>query len=107
MTRIDLTITKGTSQMITIHEKIGLARLFGEQVQAALSATEFRAAVDANKSDGPDSTVCHTHDYCDANMLMLAAWQEFFGGEPDVSSEEDTAIWNDAWSIAKAAEFFA
>ena len=92
---------------ITIHEKIGLAKLFGEKVQEALSVAEFRAAVDANKSEGPQSGVCHTHDYCDANMLMAAAWQEFFGSEPDVSKEEDTLIWNDAWEIAKAADFFA
>ena len=93
--------------MITINEKIGLAKVFGEKVQEALTTTEFRAAVDANKSDEPNSPVCHTHDYCDANMLMHAAWLDFFGQEPDVSSDDDTLIWNEAWSIAKAADFFA
>lgn len=92
---------------ITIHEKIGLAKLFGEKVQWALSVTEFREAIDRNKAEGPQSIVCHTHDFCDANMLMLEAWEEFFGGEPDVSSEEDAAIINEAWAIAKAADFFA
>lgn len=92
---------------ITIHEKIGLAKLFAEKVQEALSRNDLREAIDRNKSEGPQSIVCHTHDFCEANMLMLEAWEEFFGGEPDSASEEDAAIINEAWAIAKAADFFA
>ena len=92
---------------ISIEEKIGLAQVFSEKVQETLTAAQFREAVYLNKVDGPHSPVCHTHDYCDANMLMAAAWEDFFGQAPDVASEADAAIWNEAWAIAKAADFFA
>jgi len=95
---------------VSIHDKIGLAKLFGEQVQAALSPTQFRAMVDANKADDPLSPVCHSHDYCDANVLMGAAWLDMFGSEfpfADDAADSDMELWNDAWAIAKAADFFA
>lgn len=90
----------------SIHEKIGLAQIFGEKVQA-LPRDVFAQIIDRNKADGPESNVCHTHDFCDANMLMLEAWQEMFGDAPDLDNDDHLAAWNDAWAIAKAAGFFA
>lgn len=96
--------------MTTIHEKIGLARIFGEKVQEALTVGQFRAMIDRNKTQDPLSPVCHSHDFCDANVLMGDAWQEMFG-QPfpmaDDATETEMEIWNDAWAIAKAADFFA
>lgn len=94
----------------TINDTIKLARAFGEQIQGALSVTEFRAMIDANKAEGWDGPVCHTHDYCDANVYMEAAFVEAMGREPALLDEEidaDNELWNDAWVVAKAADFFA
>ncbi|RWX70431.1 hypothetical protein EN780_03285 [Mesorhizobium sp. M4B.F.Ca.ET.089.01.1.1] len=96
---------------MTIQEKIKLARAFGSKMQEVLSTREFRAMCDANKAEPEDSGVCHSHDYVDANMTMHEAFLETFGREPAfLNDSEDTAdleLWNDAWSIAKAADFFA
>lgn len=94
---------------LTIHEKIGLADLFSERVKTLLDRAQFNAVLDRNGHDGPGSSVCHTHDFCDANMLMAAAWQEFFGSPVPLGddwTDEDAEVWNDAWAIAKAAKFF-
>jgi hypothetical protein len=90
-------------------ETIGLATIFGGKVQERLTREQFREAVERNKAqaEGWANPVCHTHDFCDANVLMLEAWAEMFGGEPDPASDEDAELINDAWFIAKAAEFFA
>lgn len=93
--------------MTTIHQRIRLAREFGSRIQEALSRAQFRAAVDANKADGYESPICHTHDYCDSNVCMLQAFESTFGREPDSASEADAATINEAWQIAKAADFFA
>ncbi|MER9524025.1 hypothetical protein NKI96_10615 [Mesorhizobium sp. M0292] len=97
--------------MSTIQEKIKLAREFGSMMQAELSPRQFRAMCDANKAEPEDSGICHSHDYVDANMVMLAAFQETFGREPFfLNNPKDTIdleVWNDAWAIAKAADFFA
>lgn len=91
---------------ITIHEKIGLAQIFGEKLQEALDDEQLRAAIARNNAEGPHSEVCHSHDFCDANMVMDAAWREMFGQELDPTNQAECDIWNDAWAIAKAANFF-
>lgn len=98
-----------------IHDVIRLARAFGEEVQGVFSTREFRAICERNKSGGAyDHGACATHDFCDANMLMLAAFTATFDREPWFLTDSehpkgvaDTRLWNDAWAVAKAAEFFA
>lgn len=98
------------SQITNIFQKIRLAREFGSLIQGYLSVTDFRAVCDANKTYGDDDGICATHEHMDANMVMLEAFKNVFGRdplEPGGMTEEDTLTWNDAWAIAKAAEFFA
>jgi hypothetical protein len=94
-----------------IHDAIALAQAFGEEVQAAFTPTEFRRMVDMNKSSHADRGICATHDFCDANMLMLEAFKKTFGREPAILTDSDDTVdarlWGDAWAIAKAADFFA
>lgn len=89
-------------------DKVRLAREFGSKVQEELSRADFRAVLELNRND---STACHTHDFCDANMVMLEAFKVTFEREPEFLTNPDEtadlALWNDAWQIAKAAEFFA
>lgn len=93
--------------MPDIKQKIALAREFGSLIQGEFTCRQFREMVYANKRELEDSVVCHTHDYCDANMVMLEAFQTVFQREPDMESDDDLELWNDAWAIAKAADFFA
>lgn len=46
--------------------------------------------------------VCASHDFCDANMVMVEALRALTG-EPDAfpHSPDDVALWNEAWEIAK------
>lgn len=96
--------------MTDILETIRLARAFGVEVQASLTRREFREVCERNKAEGPESPSCHTHDFGDANVLMHAAFVATIGRDPMGAggmSEADTKLWNDAWAVAKAAEFFA
>lgn len=95
--------------MPDINQTIALARLFGQRVQEALTRSEFREVCHRNKCEPAGSSVCHSHDYCDANVLMGEAWEEMFGRPFPMGevTDEDAALWNDAWAIAKAADFFA
>lgn len=49
--------------------------------------------------------VCHTHDFCDANMTMKAAAKKI-GLTLESSSRRDSEIWNDAWSLAAKNGFY-
>lgn len=50
---------------------------------------------------------CASHNYCDANMSMLAGFQAVVGRDPVLGdgpgSEEDMELMNAAWDFAKAA----
>lgn len=63
---------------------------------------------------------CTTHDFCDANVLMDAAFKHITGKDTDDLSktipgfnrdtdgciaQEVNAIWNEAWELARLAKF--
>lgn len=45
--------------------------------------------------------VCHSHDFCDANMAMDEAWGSFMQAHIDGDDESQAKLWNDAWDIAR------
>lgn len=48
--------------------------------------------------------VCHSHDFCDANMVMLAAYCGLTKMDEDaavLNDEKTVALWNSAWDLAK------
>lgn len=47
--------------------------------------------------------VCHTHDVCDANMVMAKAYTDVMGVEVDLRSHSQAAMWNAAWNEAKSS----
>lgn len=65
----------------------------------------FQQVRELNRTE-PDPSICHTHDFCDANILMSNAWEETFPHEPFVPQNTfHTQLWSAAWQQAKAAEF--
>jgi len=93
--------------MTDIHDTIRLARAFSSEVQEAFTAREFREVCARNKTTHSDDNLCATHDYTDANLLMQEAFVTTFDRLPDLGDENDGRLWDEAWAIAKAAEFFA
>jgi hypothetical protein len=82
-----------------------LAREFCRLIRAELTPAELAHVLDLNRNED-DANVCHTHDACDANMVMLDAWQNTFGTRPvALDATEEAAVWDEAWRLAKAAEF--
>ena len=61
--------------------------------------------VDRRNATPEYAGACASHDFCDANMPMAAAFEAVTGREPDVASQADADLWNAAWNIAKARGF--
>ena len=51
------------------------------------------------------NNTCATHDFCDANQVMLDAFEQTFERELDFDSEDDTDLVNLAWSAIKLLGF--
>lgn len=93
-----------------------LAMAFASKLREWLSP-EVMSEVVARNAASTDPLVCASHDFCDANMAMAAAFEATHGRETflpcDVESgvctEEqcnaDLTLSNSAWSLAKAAGF--
>ena len=84
-----------------------LSRRFAHALGEALSATGVSIAevVKRNHQEG-ETGVCHSHDFLDANGVMAAAFQTITGREPEADSDEDNALWNAAWNLARRSDFF-
>lgn len=83
-----------------------LARAFSAVVAEWLPPGELEAVRECNRTTHADPGVCASHDFCDANMAMLEAWRRCTGSdEIDANDQAQAAAWNEAWKLAKAAEF--
>ena len=96
---------------VTFEDKVlRLAKAFSRNMRAALEPEELREAIARNHAETSVS-VCHTHDFLDANMIMDAAFSEAFGRaredeDPETGEEpEDFEVWGAAWMIAKRNDF--
>jgi len=83
-----------------------LAVKFCDVIHEWLTDDELELVVARNdarvdKNDG----VCHTNDFCDANMAMDEAWNRMFQNDIDLSSDDDCTIWNAAWDLAQFKNF--
>lgn len=93
-----------------------LAEAFSAILKAWLSPEEM-ALVRARNSENPGDESCASHDFCDANEAMLAAFRQVMAREPlwpfdveagratEAESEADQHLMNEAWSVAKGGNF--
>jgi hypothetical protein len=79
---------------------IGLGRVLREW----LTPDEMDTVRARNKAQDHPS-VCHSHDFCDANEAMAEAFQSVVGAEIDLQDDSHLALWGDAWTMAKASGF--
>jgi hypothetical protein len=84
-----------------------LALAFAVELRQSFSDYEWHEMRLRNAEIGAGA--CASHDFCDANMVMDAAFAKVMGVEALVTDEHDnvempawhTSIWNAAWAIAK------
>lgn len=94
-----------------------LAAKFSELLRAQFTRKQMAAVISRNRRETNDK-VCHSHDFCDANVVMDEAFKQVLGysatdtGIGDGTqqsggcmSDECLDLWNAAWAIAKKSEF--
>jgi hypothetical protein len=93
-----------------------MADKFSEVLRGWLTPEEMAAVIERNRTEEHPS-VCHSHDFCDANEAMAEAFQALMGrdvlliGDIDTAGLEavnaDSDLWGAAWDLAKRNEFKA
>lgn len=83
-----------------------VAYRFGERMAEEIGPDDLTEAVRRNRAETVEG-VCHTHDFCDANMVMFAALGDFgLADDFDPADEAQARLWNDAWALAVRCGFF-
>lgn len=80
-----------------------IANDFIDVLNEWLTDEELRDIVQKNRAEENDN-ICHTHDYCDANIAMIEAMEKN-GFEYDCYNEKYMKTFFEAWEIAKKKEF--
>lgn len=84
-----------------------LAKTFSRLLRESLPQEEIDEIICRNDAETSKS-ICHSHDFCDANMVMHAAGIEvgaWIDAGFDLENEQTVTIWNDAWDLAKTTRF--
>ena len=79
--------------------ELALARAFDVELRAEIGADKYADVIRLNRLPQYDCA-CASHDFCDANMVMLSAYQRATGREVpdcDEQTEGDMPVWNYAW----------
>lgn len=83
------------------HEKAKfLALRFSYGLRTVIGREHFNEMRSENAKE-QNKSICHSHDYCDANQVMLDAFLDAFGREVNLQADPDTELINAAWDIAK------
>ena len=80
-----------------------VSKRFSELIREELTSDLSKAIV-LNR-DETDEFICHTQDFCDANMLMDQAIMEVLGRKFNLHASLDLHIWDRAWHLSKINEF--
>ncbi len=84
---------------------LNLANAFSKQLRQNITRSEFSEVIRRNKAQS-DPSICHTHDFCDANQVILDAMKVIgLSGEYDADDANQHALITKAWDTAKAANF--
>jgi hypothetical protein len=74
-----------------------LARAFDAHLRAAVGPANYEEIIRRNRNPSRYEGVCASHDFCDANVCMIEAFEEITGEECDGGQDWVLDAWNAAW----------
>lgn len=87
-----------------------LAREFSRLLSEELPEEDLEKLVElteARNMSGIDTDICHSHDFCDANMVMVEAYENIVGPWLNVLPDsKDMDLINEAWWMAQSNLFY-
>lgn len=83
-----------------------IAATFTAKLFDALGLLTMNEVVQRNRTE-ESPKVCHSHDFCDANVVMADAFAEEAGHDIDMDDAGHLDVWNEAWELARGSRFEA
>ena len=91
----------------TALQAVTLAREFARRLANTIGPDALAAVVADNAADNaayPNSGICYSHDYCDANQVMIDSLPSV-GQSYDGADSEQWHLIDTAWDIARVTGF--
>jgi len=83
-----------------------LAREFSQSLKSKISTDEMMDLVWKNRTETSPG-ICHSHDYCDANMVLHEVFLKHGMDIADEGGRERWGgAWDAAWNLAKSKLFW-
>lgn len=104
-----LTVGDNERELAALKTTMQIGDCFALRLRALLGPTDFGIMLKRNAT-AKYKGCCASHDFCDANMVMLGALCEMRGiaeKDVDVSSDEILKQMNEAWDYAKVKHLTA
>lgn len=84
---------------MTLPDYRDLAATFAHLLRERVGQPKM-AEIRERNANAPEASWCASQDFCDANMIMDAAFRAL-GVEIDVEIDAHVDLWNDAWNHAR------
>lgn len=81
-----------------------LATIFIRRLQQEHTTTQWARMIVRTLNE-PDKHICHSHNYCDANQVMIDALEEMTGQSYDSDNNEMHRMTENAWTMARTVYF--
>lgn len=82
-----------------------LALEFSQALRCCLTPEEMAEIVLRNREE-ESPNICHSHDYCDANMVLHEVFMKHSMDVADEGGMERWGeLWDRTWNLAKSKEF--
>jgi len=82
-----------------------LALEFSQGLHAYMTPEQMKTVVERNRCEAR-SGICHSHDFCDANMILYEVFMKYGMNPADEGGmDRHGDLWDQAWSLAKSREF--
>jgi hypothetical protein len=78
-----------------------LGEAFADGLANTLTHNDWCEMVALNQTPTYADGACASHNYCDANIVMLDAWHLMFDRPIDADIEAEAKLWNAAWEVAR------
>ncbi len=82
-----------------------LALEFSQGLHAYLGPGQMREVVERNREETVPG-ICHSHDFCDANMFLYDVFMKYGMNPADEGGMDQWGeLWDQAWNLAKSRGF--
>ena len=81
-----------------------LATEFSAELLRTIGKKELARVVRLNRIQ-TDKGICHSHDFCDSNEVMMEAFEECFKQPIDLAENDHMNLMDLAWNEAKENNF--